>query len=361
MQLVILPSGVLEASVKSINPSGSRVELNKGDSASEVNLMLMNSRALKVIQFSEPLPLKLLEALDDDFFCWRPDVELRAYGFYGMTCDLSFCSRMSHVQNFRADCLQSAINVECVARMPRLKSLGIGIFDLDTFEILREINPGLEKLYLSQTKSRKPDLAPIRALSSLRHLCLAGQQKNIEVIGDIQELQELHLISVTIDSLGLLRNLQELWFLRIGLGGTKNLSALRGLANLKYLELWRILGLDDISVIETLAGLQHLFLQDLARITKLPSFKSLPHLRRVTIDSLKALVDISSLTDSPSLEEIVHSTAKVQPEDYLPLLHSGRLKFASAGFGSLKKNEQFKVLCEKMGVTYGVNRDFKIR
>ena len=45
---------------------------------------------LEVIQFSEPIELDTFERLNDLLFAKRDDVELRAYGFYGVKCDLSF-------------------------------------------------------------------------------------------------------------------------------------------------------------------------------------------------------------------------------------------------------------------------------
>lgn len=76
--------------MKSINPSGSRVCLDKSDSLFDVS-KLVDSQRLKVVQFSEPLPLSLLESLNEELFARRPDVELRAYGFYRGVCDRLCC------------------------------------------------------------------------------------------------------------------------------------------------------------------------------------------------------------------------------------------------------------------------------
>jgi hypothetical protein len=92
---------------------------------------------LKVVQFAKPPPPSVWDRLNERLFRSRPDVQLRVYGFYGEpACDLSFCTRMTNVENFSADCLMTAIHVEKIAAMCRLRSLSIGIFDLPSFEFL---------------------------------------------------------------------------------------------------------------------------------------------------------------------------------------------------------------------------------
>lgn len=345
--------------MKSINPSGSRVCLEKSDSVFDL-LKLVDSQRLKVVQFNEPLPLSLFESLNEELFARRPDVELRAYGFYKGVCDLSFCSRMSNVKRFRADCLQHAIAVEHIAKMPKLESLGLGIFDLTSFAVLEEVNPNISELFLLETRSKKPDLSIIDRFHSLQRLCLVGQQKNIEVLSSLQTLEELTLGSITVQTLRMVRELPLLASLRLTLGGTTNLTDLHGMHTLKYLEIWRILGLEDINVISTLSGLQSLHLQELTRITELPRCNELVNLRRIALDNLKSLTDISALLEASSLSELSHISSKLSPDDYLPLLKSGKLRYAHVGFGCAKKNDYFKLLCKENGVECGVNPDFAI-
>ncbi len=346
--------------MKSINPNGSRVELGKSDSASDVR-RFSDSHQLKVVQFSERLPLSLLESLNEELFASRPEVELRVYGFYRDVCDLSFCSRMSYVQRFRADCLQRATGVENIAKMAQLELLGLGIFDLTSLEILEEVNPNLSELFLLETKSKKPDLSAIARFRSLQKLCLVGQQKNIEVLSSLRTLKDLTLGSIKVKTLRVVRDLPMLTSLRITLGGTNDLTELHDLRNLKYLELWRILGLEDIEVISTLTGLQSLFLQELTRITKLPPCNELVSLRRIFLDNLKNLDDLSALVGAPVLSEFSHVFSKLSPEDYLPLLKGGKLKYAHVGLGSVKKNDYFKLLCAENEVICGINSKFAIQ
>jgi hypothetical protein len=346
--------------LKGINPSGSRVEIGPKDSAYDV-LSLVSSPNLRVLQLHEPLPQLLFQALNEDLFSARPDVELRAYGFYGKTCDLAFCSLLTNVRRFRADCLQNAIGVENLARMSKLIALGIGIYDLESFEVLNDLDEGIQEISLSATKSRKPDLKHLTRFKSLTQLVLAGQQKNIEFLAEHPTLEQLTLRSITVPTLGWVRTIPRLWLLDIGLGGSKDLSAIAGMVQLKSLDLWRVLGLDDLSAVSSLTRLQKLQLQDLTHIQKLPVLAALMHLRRIVLDNLKNLTDISAITDVPDLAEIAHYSAKVEPEDYVPLFRRQKLAHAQMGFGGTKKNIRFAELCHEYGIKTGALAPFTFR
>jgi hypothetical protein len=52
-----------------------------------------------------------------------------------------------------------ATGVEHVVRIPRMEALSLGIFSLESFELLREAPPDLRSLALGPTRSKKPSLA----------------------------------------------------------------------------------------------------------------------------------------------------------------------------------------------------------
>jgi hypothetical protein len=165
--------------LNSINPSGSRVEISQRDSIKDV-LTFSNDSKLEVLQFKESLPLPFFRALNQEFFSLRPDVELRAYGFYAeKRCDLSFLKEMINVERFRADCLQNAVGLENVSALKRLVVLGVGIFHLENFDFLDDVSSSLEDLTISQTKSTKPSLVKIGRFAHLRKLSLGGHSKYV--------------------------------------------------------------------------------------------------------------------------------------------------------------------------------------
>ncbi len=327
--------------------SKSRLSIEAALSKKEIQ-QLIADKGLRTLQCSTPVQPQTWDLLNNQFFPVRSEVELRVYGFYSLVCDLRFTSEMTNVRHFSADCLGDAVGIEQITAMEKLESLGIGIYHLQDFEFLTQISPQLKRLFLGVTKSKQPDLSPLSRFTSLQEIHLEGQQKNIEVLSQLRDLQQVTLRSISTPGIGYLTPLQRMWSLDIKLGGIKDLYAIEGMENIKYLELWQVRALSDIGVISSLTELQHLFLQSLRSITALPSFMRLKKLKRISLENMKGLKDVSTLEHAPALEEFVHIAAdNMQPEDYVPLLRNPHLKRICVGFGSKKKNNRFKDLLQE--------------
>lgn len=306
---------------------------------------------LKVLQCSRPVKTKTWELLNRRFFTQRPDVELRVYGFYSSVCDLAFTALMTNVHHFSADCLMDARNVEYIAAMEKLESLGVGIFHLQGFEFLNQVTPRLKKLFIGATQSTKPDLSPLRRFRSLEAIYIEGQQKNIEVLSQLDTLQDVTLRSISTPDISYLRSLHRMWSLDVKLGGIKDFSSIEDMKNIKYLELWQVRGLSDLSFISSLSGLQYLFLQSLRQVTALPAFHLNEKLRRISLENMKGLKDLRSLEHAPALEECVLLNAmNFQPEDCIPVLRNPNLKRVFCWFGSFRKNNRFIKLAQEHAI-----------
>jgi hypothetical protein len=317
---------------------------------------LIADNELKILQFTKPVNLLTWELLNNEFFTKRPEVELRAYGFYSLVCNLDFTSVMTNVHHFSADCLMNAEGVENIASMDKLESLKVGIYNLSGFEFLNQITHRLKKLFLGRTQSRKPSLSHLQGFDLLEEIYIEGQEKSIEVLSTLKNLKRVVLRSISPPELTFLRPLKRMWSLGIKLGGIRDLRAVEEMENIKYLELWQIKGLLDIDVVSSLTGLQYLYLQSLRNITRLPSFSRLGSLRRLSLENMRGLHEISSLEFAPALEEFIHWGAQnMQPEDYIPILRNPRLKRAAAGFASDKKSKRFNELLNE----YHIGSDLK--
>jgi hypothetical protein len=110
----------------------------------------------------------------------------------------------------------------------------------------------------------------------------------------------------------------------------------------------------DLDAIAEMTGLEELVLDRLAHINPLPGLSKLAKLRKLRLNSLKSLVDVSELVNAPSLEVLIHTDAKTDPEDYLPVLRKGTLKNAGVWFGTKAKNETFERYRLAMGLMRGV-------
>ena len=321
------------------------------DSVTETDLReLAKDPRIKVLQCSTPVTTETWRSLNECFFATRPDVQLRVYAHYSLICDLRFAAEMTNVRRFSADCLARATNVDAIAEIPELESLSLGIFELEDFRVLEAIPSTLTEIFIGATRSKKPDLKPLGRFQSLKKLYIEGHNKNIEVLSQLQELEDVTLRSVTTPELRYLSGQRKLWSLDIKLGGIRSFKGIEGKDSIKYLELWQIRELTKISIIGELPGLQYLFLQSLPHIESLPSLDNARALRRIVLQNLKSLHDFSSLETAPSLEEFALVEGNKQtPEQLLPVLKNPKVSRVRAHFGSDRKNTAFLRLREEYG------------
>ncbi|MDH3609851.1 MAG: hypothetical protein OEQ24_11505 [Gammaproteobacteria bacterium] len=309
-------------------------------SKKEIKKLISNSE-IQVLQTSTPVDINTWNLINQQLLLKRPDIEIRIYGHYSQNCDLSFLENLPNVRCLSVDCLINASNIEAIASLEQLRTLSVGVYSLESFDFLAYLPITLKKLFLGSTKSKKPSLEHIYRFSEIEELYIEGQQKNIEVIGKLSKLQKLVLRSVSPKNISFINELKELWSLDIKLGGITDISHLKGLSNLKYLELWQIRGISDISVISTLTGLQYLFLQSLRNVVELPDMSKLYNLRRVYMETMKGLANVDGVFNAPNLEEFIHVCAQnMSPIQYQPLMKHESLKRALFGFGSDKKNDE---------------------
>jgi len=337
------------------------IDFKEPISSSDIRKVLADKEG-KRLQTSQPISEKTWKKLNKEVFAKRPELLLRVCCNWSVRYDLAFARLMTNVRHFTASALKRVKNLEAIGEIPQLESLGLGVYELESFEALNGVSAKLKKLTLEKTKSKKPDLAPLERFRNLRVLYLEGQQKNIEVLAELKKLEDVTLRSVSPPDLEFLSQHQKLWSLDLKLGGIKDLSAIAKFPSLKYLELWQIRGLENLDFISKLSGLQHLFLQSLSRIKSIPDLRACQSLRRMRVQNLRAVQDWSALEHAPALEEFTLSEAeKTSPRELVPLLKNPHLKSACGYFGSLKKNKEFVSLLDEHGKAEYQYSPFKYR
>jgi hypothetical protein len=334
-------------SVVTVSELWGQYQISKGVTEADLEHLAANPNT-KSIQLVSPLSVHEVDQLEKLVFSLRPDIALRVYGHYGETCDLTFLRRIPSLRRVSADCLRDAKGIEEVAHLEHLEHLGVGIYNLDSFDFLNEVNANLKELYLELTKSKKPKITGIRRFGQLEYLYLEGQQKGIEAINDLKNLQRIVLRSISTENVDYLKNLQHLWSVDVKLGGIKDFSALASLTALKYLELWQVRGLADLSFMSQLESLQFVFIESLKQVTQLPDFSTNRRLRRIHLQNLVGLTDLSSLRNAPALKEFRYTQAHNQePENMLPSLENPVVERVFCNFGSDKKNSRFNELAKQ--------------
>lgn len=336
-------------SLNTVDLATGRYEISKGVTENEL-AKLAEDLKTSVIQLSQPIDTKTIALLEHVVFSRRPDIALRVYGHYSEKCDLSFIEKIPSIRELSVDCLREVTNIDIVTKLQHLDGLHVGVFELDSFGFLDNIDPHLKRLSLYQTRSKKPRIDVISRFSKLNELFLEGQSKGIEAINELKKLEKIVLRSISTQNIEYLRSLERLWSVDIKLGGLKDLNVLKSLPNLKYLEIWQVRGLSDLSVLSDLKSLQNLFIQSLPQLVEFPAISSLGKLRRIYLENLKGLMDLSELKSAPVLVEFIYLMAQNQkPENLIPVLENKSLKRVSCYFGSDRKNNDFKKLAQSFG------------
>lgn len=313
---------------------------------------LVNDAQIKTIQTAEPTEPSTWDLLNRELFSVRSDIDLRVFGWYGKVCDLTFLTGMGSVRGFTADCIMNGTGEEYIAELPQLERLGIGIYNLTSFDFLNRLPTSqIKELSLEATASKRPDLQALASFTNLKKLYIEGHQKGIEVIATLSNLEDLTLRSVSPPDLSFLQSLHSLWSLDIKLGGARDLAGIAGMNQIKYLELWQIKGLHDVGAVSTLQGLQYLFLQALANVTALPELTNLKKLRRIYCENLKTLTDVNSLKTASALEELFISGLRgTEPEEFEWIFKLPTLKRATIASGGSARFFRFQQLAEKHSV-----------
>lgn len=225
------------------------------------------------------------------------------------------------------------------------------MYQLESFAFLNEVSPRLRNLALGETRSRKPSLAPLGRFERLDTVYVEGQHKDIEVLSQLHELEDVTLRSITTRGLDYLKRLDKLRSLDIKLGGIRDLSAICGMPKINYLEVWQVRGLSDVSVIADLPCLQNLFLQSLPNVQSLPSLSDAHGLRGVVLMNMRGLRDFTPLEFAPALEQFaLVEGRKNEPQDLAPVLRSRSLQRVQRLFGSLRKNREFERMRDEAGL-----------
>src|SRR5262245_50167714 len=162
-----------------------------------------------------------------------------------------------------------ANNVEAIAEIPDLQSLTLDIFELTDFRVLELLPATLKQIRLGATRSKKPDLKPLGRFRSLKKLYIEGQNKSIEVLNQLQELEDVTLRSVTSTDLSYLSGHGKLWSLDIKLGGIRSFKGIEGKSSIKYMELWQIRDLSDVSDMGEMLVVHDFFLHTVRYMNKL--------------------------------------------------------------------------------------------
>lgn len=268
----------------------------------------------RLLQIGEPMTeaeIREIAALAAD----HPHVELRVYG------------------------QRSVTDLEFLELFPGLLRFTVEVYELESMEGLRHLRSDLDHLGLGRTRSKAHSLGILDRFDSLRSLWLEGHRKNFDTVGTLESVERLSLRSLTLSDLSVLTGLERLRSFELKLGGTTDLAALPEIGAIEYLEIWLVRGLSDLTPIAEVKSLRYLFLQALKQVHRFPSLANLSNLRRAHIETMKGIEDLTPLADAPNLEQLLLVDMKhLSPDAVRPFVGHPRLRAASVGLGSIRRN-----------------------
>lgn len=278
--------------------------------------------SVRHVQFDERLSESDLTKLGRELR-HRPEVALRVYGHSAP---------------------KSYTDLDFLYHFPNVRNLSIQLWSLMNVGGLRAIHD-LDSFAFGETKTKRHSLSFLRRFPNLRKLYIEGQTKDIEIIRELSNLEELRLRCVTLPNLNLVTTLLKLTKVEILLGGTTCLDGLLQLPQLRHLELTWIRGLEDLSVIGDLHSLEMLHLQALRNVTTLPSFRNLKRLRGVCMETMKGLRNLQAIADAPALERLVLlNLTTLDVKSLRCFVGHPSLREFVAGLGSFKRNAYAEAL-----------------
>ncbi len=223
---------------------------------------------------------------------------------------------------------------------------------------LEHLPNSIKSLHIESPKNKKLSLEFLKHHPEIESLALHSCSKDIDKVGYMPNLKSIMIREITFKNLHPLLDLNpDIEFLDIKLGGTKDLSLLPSFEKLKYLELWKINGLDDISFISECYALQHVFLLALSKVNSLPDMSNLKNLRRIHLHTMKNITDLSPICHAPALEDlIIENVSHMDVSDFEILKNNTTLRAGGFGLNSIKKNESVQKL---LGLSHVSEEEFK--
>jgi hypothetical protein len=242
-------------------------------------------------------------------------VSVRFYGHYHSKFDCSVVSDLVDCRSLIVDSHEPISNIEAIASLPQLDKFGISVFETRYDEVLDYPNiRSVGSLLIGTNRRTDWDLAPLQEFASLRSLSVAGQHKNLSIIGALQNVQTLRLNSIprkaSLDFISTMSGLRKLKFL---LGGREHLGDLAhpGITDLEVI--W-VKGLTHLDCTR-FPAIEALKIENQAKIVDL-DFSENPNLKRIHIDNCKVLKHVD-LTVLRKLESLFIGRTGIELEDIM--------------------------------------------
>ncbi len=277
---------------------------------------------------------------------------IRFYGHYSEPFDCNVLQKIPHVKCLYIDCMISANNLQQVKELLNLRSLCLGIFEIEDPEILSASNlKDLTELIIDTTKTKAFNLGHLSSFKKLKSLRISGHTKNIEAIGDLSELETLTLYAIKKVPLHFINQLKQLKKLEILLGGRDHLNEI-ALNTIEHLDITWVRGLHDLSCLANFPQLKSLNIEDEIQLATIAFHTIHPHLTEVKIYNCKKLETIGGLKNLPQLHTLLVNQTNINFDKFMEQELPKSLKTLEFHTYKSKVDKEIQAVIESKGYVY---------
>ncbi|MEU8112792.1 hypothetical protein [Micromonospora sp. NPDC048947] len=264
----------------------------------------------------------------DGLFERKPELMLRVFGFDEELATLRFLRLFPNVKKFSLS----------------------GLFKVASLENLSLLSGDLISLDIGETKA-KLDLAPATRFRGLRELRVEGHIKSLdELLESVPELKALSLWRLPLDRVSLEESLpRKIESLALTLGSLKRTDWLTNLADLRYLAVRKVRGIDDFRWLASLGKLEYLWLDGLSKFEEVPDLASNAALLRIDLTGLRELRAADALEPilhAPAIEELLVTESRLPPDAFAVLKQKESLRRVGVGLGSDRRDDEANAILQ---------------
>lgn len=255
-----------------------------------------------IIQFSDRIYTdKILNELNNLCSVFGDNFVIRFYGHYQSSFDCKTLSKLPNAKAIHLDCLLKADHLEFLTELKNISRLSLGVFELTDTEIFKSPNfLNLKELIIGETKTKGVNLKYLEDYKNLSFLIICGHTKNLDVVGNLVNLEYLGLNSISKVSLAFINRLKKLKSLNIILGGRDNINEIEE-NEIESLEITRVRGFNDFNCVSNFKKLKSLRIEDQIQLSELLFEKDIPTLKELRLINCKTLNTLTGLEKLTSL------------------------------------------------------------
>lgn len=295
---------------------------NRINNPSKIDDLLIEEKLkegnLIIVQFSDKIYSELiLEELNELCQKYDDNFSVRFYGHHQNSFDCRTLSKIPNVKSLWIDCLSKVENLSQLTELKNLKRLSLGVYELKEKEILQAKNlQNLSELILGETKTKALNLKYLEDYKSLNRLILNGHVKNIDSIGELKNIEQLGLNSISKIPLTFVNNLGNLKALRFVLGGRESLAEIEE-NQIESLEITRVRGFNNLKNISNFKNLKRLLIEDQIQLKELYFEEEFSNLKDFKLLNCKSFSSLSGLQNLTSLHQLRISRTAINFDKFI--------------------------------------------